>query len=99
MNIAWLLQLALSTQTASAGPSAFGVADPAQRFTPVPAPRAPGATDPCRARSPVGQWVKMSAEGAPQSLHDMSWLDSAAVWTGTKLVIAQRRNGKWTAAL
>ena len=98
MNLAWLLQLALSTQAASAGPTAFGVADPAQRFASVPAPAPPGAADPCPARGPVGRWVRMSAENAPQSLHEMSWLDSAAVWSGTKLVVAQRRNGKWTGA-
>src|SRR6185437_6299656 len=98
MNLAWLLQLALSTQAASAGPTAFGVADPAQRFASVPAPAPPGAADPCPARGPVGRWVRISAENAPQSLHEMSWLDSAAVWSGTKLVVAQRRNGKWTGA-
>jgi hypothetical protein len=92
MNLPGLLDLALFLQ------AAFGVADPAQRFAPVPAPSAAGASDPCRERGPAGRWVRMSAEGAPKSLHDQGWLDSAAVWTGTKLVVAQRRSGKWTGA-
>lgn len=82
-----LLELALMAQAVS------GVADPAQRFAPVPSP-APLA-DPCRDRGPVGRWVKLSAAGAPKSLHDHGWLDSASVWNGTQMVIADRRDGKW----
>jgi hypothetical protein len=70
-----------------------GVADPAQRFSPVPEPS--GSTDPCRDLGPVGRWVKMSATAAPASIHNQSWLDSAAVWTGTRLVVALRKDGKW----
>jgi len=92
MYLPCLLDLALLLQTT------FGVGDPAQRFTPVPVPPAGQAADPCRDRQPVGRWVRMSADGAPESLQDRSWLDSAAVWTGAKLVVAQRRNGKWTGA-
>jgi hypothetical protein len=71
----------------------FGVADPTQRFSPVPAPA--GTADPCKETGPVGRWVKMSPEGAPASIHDQSWLDSAAVWSGGRLVVALRRDGKW----
>ncbi|HMF44228.1 MAG TPA: hypothetical protein VKQ32_26330 [Polyangia bacterium] len=83
-----VLELALMLQAVA------GVADPAQRFMPVPAP-AP-LTDPCRDRGPVGRWVRLSADGAPKSLHDAGWLDSASIWNGSQMVIAQRRDGKWT---
>jgi hypothetical protein len=72
----------------------FGVSDPVQRFEPVPAPA--GVEDPCREGGPVGRWVKMSADGAPASIHNQGWLDSASVWTGGRLVVALRRDGKWT---
>src|SRR5262245_28583482 len=71
----------------------FGAADPAQRFAPIAA--AMGWTDPCGEKGPVGRWVKMSASGAPVSLHDQSWVESAALWTGTRLVVALRRDGQW----
>ena len=74
----------------------FGVADPAQRFTPVAAPPGGGWGDPCRDRGPAERWIKMSADGAPASIHNQSWLDSAAVWDGAHLVVALRKNGKWT---
>jgi len=90
IDVPCLLELALLLQTT------FGVGDPAQRFAPVPAPVAAEATDRCREGGPVGRWVRMSAEGAPASVHDQSWLDSATVWTGNRVVVAQRRNGKWT---
>jgi len=85
--IAFLLNLALMAQAVT------GVADPAQRFAPVPGPA--GMADPCRERGPVGRWTKVSEDGAPKSLHDQGWLDSAAVWTGTRMVIARRRDNKW----
>lgn len=71
----------------------FGVADPAQRFSPVPVPIA--WADPCGDRGPVRKWVKMSAAGAPASIHNQGWLDSASVWTGARMVVALRKNGKW----
>ena len=70
-----------------------GVADPTQRFSPVPAPT--GEIDPCPDQGPVGRWVKMSAAGAPASIHDQSWLDSAAAWDGKNMVVALRKDGKW----
>src|SRR4029077_14625389 len=70
-----------------------GVADPAQRFAPVPGPAA--VPDPCPDRGPAGRGFRLSAAGAPKSLHDQGWLDSASVWDGSRLVIAQRRDGKW----
>ena len=82
-----MLLLALLLQTA------FGVADPTQRFSPVPEPA--GRPDPCPDRGPVGRWVEMSADGAPASIHDRGWLDSAAVWDGARLVVALRQDGKW----
>ena len=72
---------------------AVGVADPSQRFSPVPGPVS--ESDPCGEQGPVGRWVKMSATGAPASIHNQSWLDSATVWTGTRLVVALRKDGKW----
>ena len=72
----------------------FGVADPVQRFEPVPTPIA--WSDPCGDRGPVGQWVKMSSAGAPESIHNAGWLDSASVWTGTRMVIALRKNNTWS---
>jgi hypothetical protein len=87
MTAALLLEVALTVQAVA------GVADPAQRFAPVPSPA--GLTDPCRDRGPPGRWVRISDAGAPKSLHDQSWLDSAAIWTGTRLVVAQRRDRKW----
>jgi hypothetical protein len=74
--------------------AAVGVADPAQRFSPVPEPA--GLADPCRDRGPAGRWIKMSEAGAPASIHDQSWLDSAAVWDGGRMVVALRRSGKWS---
>jgi hypothetical protein len=73
--------------------TAFGVADPVNRFAPVPAPA--GLADPCGGRGPTGRWVKMSADGAPASIHNQSWLDSASAWTGARLVVAHRQSGKW----
>jgi hypothetical protein len=37
----------------------------------------------------------MSAAGAPASIHNQGWLDSTAVWDGTRIVVALRRDGKW----
>ncbi len=71
----------------------FGVADPTVRFAPVAAPT--GRADPCRDRGPVGRWVPMSTADAPASLHDQDWFNSAAVWNGTRLVVALRRDGTW----
>ena len=48
MTAALLLEISLTLQAVA------GVADPAQRFSPVPAPA--GLTDPCRERGPVGGW-------------------------------------------
>jgi hypothetical protein len=78
---------------ALAANAAFGVADPAQRFSPVPAPTSDA--DPCRDRGVAGSWVKMSADGAPASIHDQSWLDSATVWNGKGMVVAVRKDGRW----
>src|SRR5262245_51720984 len=72
----------------------FGVADSAQRFAPVPTPAA--LADPCGDRGPVGHWVQMATTGAPASMHDQGWLDSASLWTGGRMVIALRRNAKWS---
>jgi hypothetical protein len=72
----------------------FGVADPVQRFEPVPVPIAPA--DPCGDRGPVGQWVKMSASGAPPSIHNQGWLDSASLWTAGRMVVVLRKNGVWS---
>jgi hypothetical protein len=77
------------------GQSVFGVADPAQRFAAVAAPSGAGWGDPCADRGPAGRWIKMSGDGAPASIHNQSWLDSAAVWDGARLVVATRRGGKW----
>jgi hypothetical protein len=71
-----------------------GVANPSERFAPVPEPAS--WADPCGDRGPVGRWVKMSATDAPASIHNQSWLDSAAVWTGTRLAVALRKDGNWT---
>jgi hypothetical protein len=90
VTTALLLKVALLLEAVA------GVADPAQRFAPVPAPAS--VADPCRDRGPVGRWVKMSDAGAPKSLHGQGWLDSAAVWTGARLVVALRRDGKWNGA-
>src|SRR5262249_16752573 len=38
---------------------------------------------------------KMSAVGAPKSIHNESWLDSAAGWNAARMVVAVRRDGKW----
>jgi hypothetical protein len=88
--------LALVVQAALEAQAVFGVADPSQRFAPVAAPS--GAVDPCRGQWPARGWVPMSAEGAPKSIHNDSWLDSAAGWTGTRLVVARRRGGVWHAS-
>ena len=72
----------------------FGVADPVQRFTPVAAPAA--WADPCGDRGPAGRWLKMSTANAPPSIHNASWLDSATVWTGGRMVVALRKGGKWS---
>jgi hypothetical protein len=74
--------------------AAVGVADPAQRFAPVPEPAR--LADSCGERGAVGRWVKMSAAGAPASIHNQGWLDSTAVWDGARIVVALRRGGKWT---
>ena len=71
-----------------------GVADPTSRFSAVPEPS--GLTDPCRERGPVGRWVKMSSAGAPASIHNQGWLDSAAIWDGARVVVALRKDGKWS---
>jgi hypothetical protein len=77
--------------------AASGVADPAVRFESVPEPSVGDVGgDPCRDRGPGGRWVQMATAGAPASIHGWSWLDSAAVWTGTRLVVALRKNGKWS---
>src|SRR5690349_6802208 len=76
----------------------FGVVDPAQRFAPVAAPPGSGWGDPCGDRGPAERWVKMSIEGAPASIHNQSWLDSAAVWDGARMVVARRKDGKWNGA-
>jgi hypothetical protein len=73
--------------------STAGVAYSAQRFSPVPEPA--GIRDPCRDEGPAGRWVKLSAAGAPASVHNEGWLDSASVWTGAQLVVVLRRDGKW----
>jgi hypothetical protein len=73
--------------------AAAGVENPAMRFEPVPEPVT--TTDPCRERGPAGKWLKMSADGAPKSIHNEGWLDSASFWDGARLVVALRRNGKW----
>ncbi len=85
-----VLTLALMLQAVA------GVADPSERFAPTPGPAAPTVADPCRDREASGRWVRMADAGAPKSLHDQGWLDSAAVWTGTRLVIATHRDGKWS---
>jgi hypothetical protein len=74
--------------------AAVGVESPAVRFEPVPEPVT--ATDPCRERGPAGRWVKMSGAGAPKSIHNEGWLDSAAISDGMRIVVALRRNGKWS---
>ena len=74
--------------------STVGVASSIERFAPVPEPQ--GLADPCRDRGPVGRWVKMSAQGAPASIHNLGWLDSATVWDGTRFVVALRKNGTWS---
>ena len=76
--------------------AASGVADPAVRFEPVPEPLGDAWGDPCRDRGPVGRWIQMSTVAAPKSIHNWSWIDSAAVWTGTRLVVALRKNGTWS---
>jgi hypothetical protein len=73
--------------------AAAGVGYPAVRFEPVPEPVT--ATDPCRDRGPAGRWVKMSEAGAPKSIYNEGWLDSAAIWDGARIVVALRRNGRW----
>ena len=73
--------------------AAAGVEVPAVRFEPVPEPVT--ASDPCRDRGPTGRWVKMSEAGAPKSIHNEGWLDSAAISDGARVVVALRRNGKW----
>lgn len=83
-------------QAALEAQAVFGVADPAQRFAPVPAPS--GWSDPCGGRWPAHGWVAMSAEGAPKSIHNDNWIDSAAGWTGSRLVVGRRRNGVWHAS-
>ena len=76
--------------------AASGVADQSVRFEPVPEPLGEAWADPCHDRGPVGRWVQMATAGAPASIHNWSWLDSAAVWTGTRLVVALRKNGAWS---
>jgi hypothetical protein len=73
--------------------AAVGVVNPAVRFQPVPEPQT--VADPCRDRGPAGKWVRMSEAGAPKSIHNEGWLDSAAIWDGARIVVALRRNGKW----
>jgi hypothetical protein len=82
-----MLVLALLVQ------AAFGVADPTQRFVAVPVPIT--LRDPCVGGGPVGRWQKLAGEGAPPSIHDESWIDSAAGWRQEKVVVAVRRDGKW----
>jgi hypothetical protein len=88
--LALVVHAALETQ------AVFGVADPSQRFAPVATPS--GWADPCRARWPARGWIPMSAEGAPKSIHNESWLDSVAGWTGTRVVVARRRDRVWHAS-
>jgi hypothetical protein len=71
-----------------------GVANSIERFAPVPEPL--GLADPCRARGPAGRWVKMSTQGAPASIHNAGWLDSATVWDGARILVALRKNGVWS---
>ena len=71
----------------------FGVVDPVQPFVPVATPS--GLTDPCRDPGAPGAWVPMSARAAPASIHDQNWLDSAAVWSGGRRVVATRSDGVW----
>ena len=75
----------------------FGVVDTTQPFSPVPTPVT--ATDPCPARPRAGTWVAMSATDAPASIHNESWIDSAARWDGARLVVAARRDGVWHGSL
>jgi hypothetical protein len=38
----------------------------------------------------------MSMDGAPVSIHNQSWLESAAAWSAGRMVVAVRKDGKWS---